>query len=239
MTNTDWEVPGVDIAVAALRTQEEELLRRLGIVREALRALGALCAPSAEARPVTEERSRPAAAVTHRLSQVREVLRESGVPLTAKQIGEALHAKHPSILWRAPGPSLRSVMHGQPEGPDEIVRARPGLFTLASMLPGRGTQIVAPPEEAAARDEAVAVRPRGRLHGAFVSVLASAGGPLHYLEVHRRMCDIAPEVRDWKAVSESLRQLAQRSRGAIVKAGPGIWDLARRTEQPEGAHEAE
>ena len=223
---------GFTTAVAALRDAEADLQRQLARVRNALRELGV----PTDGRTSTDSatgRGRRKGTVG-RLEQIRGILREAGRMMTATEIRDALVKQDPSADWKTPGNVMRSITREQEKGPDEIVRPETGLYTLRRLV------------DALNRPEARESQPRGAIdifggqvrrqpHADILKeILREAGRPLRYTEIHAEMLKRLPSLV-WNHPAESVRQLAARSHGAIVRAGTGKWALADHRTSEGGA----
>ncbi len=229
MAHEDWSPPGVD--VSALRREEAELERRLGVVRGILRAVGALRVEKGdENRTTGQVRAAASPPDSSRYAQVVQALREAGRPLSGAQIYRALRAKDSSISWKTPGAVLRSMTFDKKDaGGDFIVRAKPGIYALRGSIRSQWK----PDSEKSSRP-AIG---EGKKLDALIEILDQADRPLTYDEIHTKMQGRYPGLT-WKVPSETVRSMVARSNGAIVKVGVSTWTLANRiSEQSEEVQE--
>lgn len=119
MGTARWLPPGVN--VAELKRHERELEERLRVVRKLLGTL--------DETAVTGGRKRRRRAHT-RLTQIVEVLKEAGDPLSIQAIYARLQEKDPGVSWKQPAAAFRSYLRSQEEGIDMVVRVGRGVYGL-------------------------------------------------------------------------------------------------------------
>ncbi len=217
---------GVDVAIAALHEERTELARLLRGVEEALRALVAL--GTATEKPTKKARKPRVKRTAPRLRLVADILRQAGRPLTAVEIRDLAQIKDPTVTWLQPGNVLRSLTRDQLEGPDKIIRPGIGLYALRE-TPSAAVAVTATVPAATESRTEQPSRGMGH-HAVLVVILKEAGRSLHYKEIHAKMREHIPGL-EWNFPAESVRQVVARSRGEIVRVGPGTWDLASRVQK--------
>jgi predicted Zn-ribbon and HTH transcriptional regulator len=210
MIDTEWVPNGVDIET--LRAQERELRARLEKIRDVLQAISGKKAA---------RRGRSADSGSTRLSLIVQVLQQSQVPLSVREIYERLRALDPHLNWTNPAPVFRSYIRRQPDDSQErVVLIQRGLYGIrgkhtAAAKPDAAPQLGLDPERRLRR---------GAITSAVRDILRESHDPLAIAEILTRLRAQGVEQRaqDPRA---SLSVLLRRSPD-FVRVDPGKFRLS-------------